>query len=129
MNDAPRVRVVFYQEISGEAPVLEWLDKIERNHAGSSTKLRSRIERLAEEGHELRRPTADYLRDRIYELRANYNHQAYRLLYFFHQEKAVLCLGCIENEDHAREFDRAINQAVEKRNCYVQDPNQYTYLE
>ena len=45
---------------------------------------RARIELLADLGHELRRPAADYLRDGIYELRAKQGHVQYRLLYFFH---------------------------------------------
>lgn len=50
-----------------------------------------RIQRLAQLGHELRRPEADLLRDEIYELRAKHGHVQYRILYFFHgRETAVL---------------------------------------
>ena len=47
----------------------------------------ARVQRLAELGHELRRPEGDHLRDGIYELRARLN---YRLPYFFHGQLALL---------------------------------------
>ena len=49
----------------------------------------ARVQRLAELGHELRRPEGDHLRDGIYELRARLN---YRLPYFFHGQLAAVLL-------------------------------------
>jgi len=46
--------------------VLDWLDHLFKK---IQAKAPVRIERLAEMGHELRRPEADYLRENIYELR------------------------------------------------------------
>ena len=62
----PRIRVVFYQETAGSAPVLEWLDALPPK---AQDKCRVKIERLQDLGHELRRPEADLLRDGMYELR------------------------------------------------------------
>ena len=54
-------------EEDGTAPFLSWLLSLPDR---AQDKVRLRVQRLAELGHELRRPEADYLRDGIYELRA-----------------------------------------------------------
>ena len=73
-------KVVFYQESDGTAPVLEWFDGLT---AKAQDKCRIKIQRLAELGHELRRPEADLLSDGIHELRIGLQHVNYRILYFF----------------------------------------------
>lgn len=67
----PQTEVIFYRESTGEAPVLEWLKEIRRKDQKAYANCVVAIERLAEYGHELRRPTADFLRKGIYELRAD----------------------------------------------------------
>ena len=62
----PETTVVFYADDDGSAPLLTWLDQQQRK---VQDKCLVNIERLAELGHELRRPEADFLRDGIYELR------------------------------------------------------------
>ena len=85
------------------------------------------VERLAELGHELRRPLADYLRDGIYELRPKSGHVNYRMLYFFHgRNVAVLASGLTkEAEVPPAEIDRAI---AHKR-LFERDPNGHSYEE
>lgn len=75
-----QIKIVFYQEDDGTCPVLDWLRTIPPK---AQKKCRIRMGRLAEMGHELRRPEADLLRDKIYELRATLQGVHYRLLYFF----------------------------------------------
>jgi hypothetical protein len=58
----PRTNVVFYREDDGSVPLLEWIARLP---AKAKAKCRVRIHRLRAEGHELRRPEADYLRDGI----------------------------------------------------------------
>jgi hypothetical protein len=75
-------------------------------------KCTERISRLAELGHELHRPEADYLRDGIYELRASYQGVHYRVLYSF-GGKAVVVLShgtTKEGQVSNREIDRAIKR-------------------
>ena len=55
----PKVDVVLYCEADGTAPLLDWLDTIDPK---ARLKCLERVERLAELGHELRRPEADLLR-------------------------------------------------------------------
>ena len=83
----PRTPVFLFREAAGAVPLLDWLDELPTK---AKVKCRTRIERLEELGHELRRPEADYLRDGIYELRISLQGIQYRLLYFFHGNTAVI---------------------------------------
>jgi phage-related protein len=117
----PQTRVVFFAESDGSCPVLEWLDALERK---VQDKCIVRIERLAELGHELRRPEADTLRDGIHELRVSYRHVQHRILYFFHEGSAVLAHGVIkESEVPSADIDRARKRAA----AFATDPDSHTY--
>ena len=83
-----------------------------------------RIERLAEIGHELRRPEADFLKDGIYELRASYQGVHYRVLYFFHGEQAVISHGLVKV---GRVPPRDIEVAIKRRGQFSADPQTHTY--
>ena len=65
---------------------------------------------MAEMGHELRRPEADFLRDGIYELRASYQGVHYRILYFFAGASVVVLSHGLtkEREIPPREIEIAI---------------------
>jgi hypothetical protein len=90
----PRTEIFFYQDEDGRAPVIEWLRELRREDRQAYAKCVDRINRLAEAGHELPRPEADYLPDGLYELRARRGHVNYRILYFFHgQQVAILAHG------------------------------------
>ena len=106
----PQAQVVFYQEADGRAPVREWLRELRRSDAKAHAKCVARIERLAELGHELRRPEADFLRDGIYELRAKKGHVNYRILYFFHGRQVAVLAHALTKEDviPASDLQRAL---------------------
>jgi phage-related protein len=117
-----KVRVVFYQDTNGSAPVLEWLDTLP---AKAQDKCRVKIERLRDLGHELRRPEADLLRDGIYELRIGLQGINYRILYFFHGKvAAVLAHGLMKERIVP---PREIDQAVERKRRFERDPDAHTY--
>ena len=82
--------VCFYRDEDGRVPLIQWLDALPKK---VQLKCTERISRLAELGHELRRPEADYLRDGIYELRASYQGIHYGVLYFFAGKAVVLSHG------------------------------------
>src|SRR5579864_7578399 len=66
----PQTDVIFYQEDEGEdVPVLDWLKQLRRSDQRAYESCVAAIGRLAEFGHELRRPLADILGDGIHELR------------------------------------------------------------
>jgi len=79
-TDEPRVFVLFFQELDGRSPVVEWLRELRRSDPGAFAKCVAVIDRLRQLGHELRRPTADYVRDGIHELRCRKGRVNYRLL-------------------------------------------------
>ena len=119
----PQTDVVFFAEDDGSAPLLVWLDQLPPK---VQNKCIVRIERLAELGHELRRPEADLLRDGIYELRARQGTVQYRMLYFFHSGRAVLSHGCTkEGSVPPAEIDRALRN----RARFEQNPQKHTYEE
>jgi hypothetical protein len=66
----PETRLLFFKEAAGAAPVWAWLKDLRASNPRAYAKCVVRIRRLAEMGHELRRPEGDLLRDGIYELRA-----------------------------------------------------------
>jgi len=120
----PETKVVFYKEDDGTVPVLNWLDSLPPK---VKAKCRAKIERLRTLGHELRRPEADYLRDGVYELRTRRGHVNYRILYFFHKNiAAVVSHGLIKER---RVPAKEINKAIERKQKFVQNPEQHTWEE
>jgi len=120
----PRTNVVFYREDDGSVPLLEWIDGLP---AKAKAKCRVRISRLRAEGHQLRRPEADYLRDGVYELRVGFQGVSYRMLYFFHgATAAVLSHGLVKERVVP---SSEIDAAIERRRKFVADPAKHTYRE
>ena len=119
----PKTNVVFYQEGEGMSPVLTWLRKIPPK---AQTKCRVKMGRLAEMGHELRRPEADLLRDKIYELRATLNGVHYRLLYFFHGNTAAVLTSGITKEDRVPPVE--IERAIARKKSFESNPKKHTYV-
>ncbi len=120
----PRTKVVFYREADGSVPVLEWFDGLA---AKAQDKCRVRIQRLAELGHELRRPEGDLLRDGIYELRVGLQHVNYRILYFFHGRVATILAHGLTKQD--RVPAAAIETASLRKRRFEQDPKLHTFEE
>jgi phage-related protein len=119
------MRVAFYQEADGEAPVVNWLRELMETNEKAWAHCRARIELLAQLGHELRRPTADYLRDGIYELRAKQGHVQYRLLYFFHGREVALLAHSLTKQDTIPAVD--IERAIKRKKLFELNPRKHTY--
>ncbi len=118
----PRTRVVLYREADGTVPLLDWLDTLP---AKVREKALFRVQRLAELGHELRRPEADLLRDGIHELRIGMRGQNYRVLYFFHRSvAAVLAHGLVKE---ARVPPRDIDRALARKAKFEANPARHTH--
>jgi phage-related protein len=122
-NCMPVTTVVFFVDEDGICPLLAWLDLLPTK---AQDKCIVRIERLAELGHELRRPEADFLRDGIYELRTSFQTVNYRMLYFFYQQTAVVSHGLTKEEQVP---DREIELAIRRRKLFEKNPAKYTYEE
>src|SRR5260370_21851222 len=121
----PRTPVAFYQEAESEAPVVDWLRELRRSNEKAWANCRARIELLAELGHELRRPAADYLRDGIHELRAKQGHVQYRILYFFHGRQVAILAHSLTKEDMIPGAD--IERAIKRKKLFELDPRKHTY--
>lgn len=119
----PNTEVVLFAEDDGSVPLLRWLDA---QPAKVQDKCIVRIERLAELGHELRRPEADYLREEIHELRVSRQGVHYRMLYFFSGGKAVIFHGLTKE---GRVPDRDIELAINRKARFELNPNMHIHRE
>ena len=118
----PQTKIVFYKEDNGSVPVLEWLRELQPK---ARDKCVVKIERLAALGHELRRPEADYLRDKIYELRIGLQGINYRILYFFYgNSTAILSHGIVKEKAVP---PAEINKAISRKKKFEQNPKAHTY--
>ena len=113
--------VILYRE--GErVPIRDWLkslpEKVQR-------KCVLYLDQLEQEGHELRRPVADFLRDGIYELRPTLQGVNYRILYFFSGRNVVVVSHGISKESGVPEVE--INRAIARKQSFEANPEAHTY--
>jgi phage-related protein len=124
----PQTQVVFFQDERGRAPTLDWLQALLKKDRKGYANCITRIQLLADSGHELRRPAADYLRDGIYELRAKQRNTQYRILYFFHGQNIAILVHAITKES-APVPNIDIERAIDRKRLYEKAPEKYTYRE
>jgi phage-related protein len=117
----PQTRVVLFRDDDGTVPLLEWLDSLPDK---VQDKCVTRLRRLEQLGHELRRPEADLLRNGVYELRVGSQGTNYRILYFFHGTiAAVVSHGLVKE----RQVPPAqIELAIRRMRQYLSDPSGHT---
>ena len=123
----PRTRLVFFKDDEGTVPVRDWLLELQRRQQRAFAKCVVRIRRLAEMGHELRRPEADLLRDGIYELRIREGHVNYRILYFFHGQNVAILAHALTKEDKVPKSE--IDRAVRRKAAFKSNPAAHSYEE
>lgn len=119
----PETTIVFFADDDESCPLLTWMDDLPEK---VQLKCVVRIERLAEQGHELRRPEADTLRDGIYELRFRAGRVNYRMLYFFHEGEAVVTQGLTKDD---RVPDREIDLAIDRMRRFKNNSDRHTHKE
>ena len=112
---------MLYRELDGAVLLLEWLDNIPDK---ARDKCVVRLMRLAQLGHELRRPDADLLRDGIYELRVGLRGVNYRMLYFYHGNVAAVVSHGLTKERAVPPVE--IEWAIERKRRYERNPAQHT---
>jgi phage-related protein len=123
----PRTRVVFFQDEAGRAPVLDWLEELQKENAKAWANCRARIVLLSQFGHELRRPATDFLQDGVYELRAKQGHVQYRILYFFHDRNVAVLSHSVTKEHSIPPVE--IERALRRKRQFEQNPEKHTYAE
>ena len=120
----PKTNVILFQEEGGSCPFFDWMSKLPLK---TQAKCLSRLERLREMGHELRRPEADFLRDGIYELRVTLRGVNHRVLYFFHGNiAAVVSHGLIKQRVVP---PKDIDRAIERMRRFEANPRKHTFEE
>jgi len=120
----PRTEVRLFQNARGECPISAWLHDLETRERIAYEKCLSAILALSSQGNQLRRPTADYLRDGIHELRVRKGRVNYRILYGFFAQHAAVLLHGLTKEDKVAPKD--IDVAVNRLALVVKDPDLYT---
>ena len=116
------ITVFFFKNEKGICPADEWLANMKNKDVDA--KFEALIELLEEHGHKLNRPHAAYLRDKIYELRANVKGSNYRLLYFFDKSKnGIITNGFIKKTRKVP--DEEIDKAIKSMNEYLSDPENH----
>jgi len=118
----PKTEIELFAEEDGSCPLLEWLDTIPQK---AQDKCIVKVERLNEMGLELRRPEADFLRDKIHELRAALSGIQYRLLYFFHNKKGIISHGLIKKGEKVPL--KEIDLAKDRKERYEINPTKHTF--
>jgi len=113
--------VLIFAEADGTVPLLEWLSDLPPK---VQDKFIVRIELLQEQGHKLGRPLAAFLRDNVYELRVRHMRVNYRILYFFHEGRAVLSHG-LTKEAKVPESD--IRRAIRRFEQFSSDAERHTH--
>ncbi len=116
------VEAIFYKEADGSCPVLEFLRQAPVQAQATAFR---RIELLKAEGHRLRRPHADYLRDQIYELRWRWQRVNYRILYSFHGRATVVLTSALTKEDEVPDIE--IDRAIRRKELFEANPRKHTY--
>jgi hypothetical protein len=117
----PPTEVVFYKE-GDRVFVREWLKSLPNK---VQKKCLTFIAQLEMEGHKLRRPVGDFLRDGIYELRPSYQGVHFRILYFFVGTRAVVLSHGITKESEVPDVE--INRAAARKKRFEADPKAHTY--
>jgi len=122
----PQTRLLFFQDAEGTPPVWEWLKDLRMKNPKAYAKCVVRVRRLAELGHELRRPEADLLQDGIYELRARLGSVNYRILYFFHGRNVAVLSHAITKENEIPTVE--ISRALARKRAFMARPASHTFI-
>lgn len=120
----PETTIVYFKDDDETAPVLAWHCSLPKKAREKGT---TSVQRLHEEGHELRRPTQDTLRDGVHELRWKDGNVNYRILFTI--EKRTIALLEVGLTKEARVPDREIDRAAARAAKWRANPTRYTYEE
>lgn len=85
------MNILYFTNDNGVSPVKEYIDNLPLDE---QAKVFAYIQELRLQGHNLRRPLADYVKDGIYELRPKAN----RLFYFFFLKKNIVIVHAIKKK-------------------------------
>jgi phage-related protein len=105
------MNIWYFVDDRGKSPISEFIDELPLDE---QAKVFAYIDELKKQGHNLRRPLADYVKDGIYELRPKAN----RLFYFFFLKENVVFVHAIKKKtNEIPENDIALSL---KRKKYIE---------
>ena len=107
--------IFYYEKENGESPVREFIQQFDT--LTEKPFVYARLELLEEYGSQLKRPYADYVRDKIYELRFKVSRKQIRILYFIHDKAIILTNGFIKKTKQIPENE--IKRAIGYRRAYL----------
>jgi len=123
----PETTIHFYREEEGTVPFKIWLEQLAERNAKAHKKCLTYLKHLQREGHQLKRPTVDLLRDGVYELRPSYQGVNYRILYGFVGQGLVVVSHGITKEKRVPPAE--IDKAAARLKRYKQNPAKHAYPE
>lgn len=122
----PEVKIRYYRDTDSSVPVNDWLEELKGRNRIGYARCVAKIRVLAEMGLDARRPTVEYLRDGILELRAKHMHTQYRILFFYqNREVVILAHNLVKRGRKVPEPD--IDAAIERKRRFETDPEKHTY--
>lgn len=119
----PRTKILYYREEDGRIPVVNWLSELP---VTARAKCQAYLTRLEAEGHAVRRPIADYLRDGIHELRPSHQGVHYPILYFFQGTRAAVVSHGLTKERAVPKAE--IERAIARMLRFQADPGRRSFM-
>ena len=89
-------QILFYWNERGDSPVCDFLDSLP---VKARAKIAAWIGLLEKEGPSLKRPYADKLKDKLYELRVRLGPDNVRIIYFFYLKDRIILLHAFRKKD------------------------------
>jgi phage-related protein len=108
--------IIYYERENGDCPVREFIHRFDA--VRERPIIYARLALLEEHGPQLKRPYADFLRDKIYELRFKISKQQVRILYFFAQDKKIVLTNALIKKT-TRVPENEIERAIRYRYAYL----------
>jgi len=118
-----RIRVVYFKDVDGSVPVLEWLAQL--GYHTAVLKAHARLALLEEMGNGLRRPVADSIGNGLYELRWRSGTVNYRVIYFFYGQQAAVAANGLTKEARLPAAD--VDRALRRKRAFEASPEMHTY--
>jgi phage-related protein len=109
--------IKLYKTADGKCPIADFMKTLTQDEKMEIT---NRIEHLRTHGHNIRRPRAAYLRDKIYELRMSLTTNETRVLYFFFNDNNEIVLTHAFYKKTQKVPESEINKAIKYKNDFIQ---------
>lgn len=121
----PAVKIVYFQEASGNCPFLRWVTHLHRNERLAIDAV---LGELSDQGSNLRMPFCKPLKDGIHELRRRVGRTRLRVFFFFHAGVVTILSHGTEKKGSA--VDREdIETAKRRRSAFLANPADHTFRE